>query len=528
MEDYIKVLIIEDKAEDAGIIRDVLEKSTMRMKVHRVENLNEALSEISHIDPDILISEYELADCNASQALNILRENRIHLPLIVVSDKLDPITATDVMKAGAADYVIKDKLLRLPNAVQKVIVNSRKDKESRSSYSNTIKELESRVAIRTAELENCTRRLNGERDKRLDAERYIGIMDRFLPDPVFRYNQQKGVSWSNRAAGSFFQQAGIASGGSQSLDRLFSGEPSWRQMIADVINRRKEHTVEKEIEVGGKAYSFRIVPDEQGGEKEVWVIAREITQLHHIKEKLAEKQIQLQRVQSQRSEFMSIVSHDLRAPLTSIVGFAETMITPDIVLSDEEKRRFLEIIKDEGKRLGEFIGSFLEVSRIESGEMSLQLDQVPLFGLLHEVISSQADFNGVDVIIPDDYKQEIMLQVDEKRMKKIFSSIMSNLIDGLPSGGVVSFFVEETESDIEIAVTAGVNRPDSSERARIFDRLFRGEAREWNQSQRGAELKLMIAKGLIKAHGGQIFFDSYNENGKTFYVQLPVKMHQAV
>lgn len=407
MEEHITVLLIENNPDDAARIIKQLKKS-MQLHVSRVDTPQQAFDMLDRETPDILISEYATAEGGALDVLARLKENQINIPLIVVSDMLDPIIATDVMKAGAADYVIKCKLARLPFAVEKTLAIRKSNQETAQPITaNIIQQLESRVAQRTAELESCTRKLN-----------------------------------------------------------------------------------------------------KKTGEVE-------------------ELKQQLKIVEKKRSEFISVISHDLRAPLTSIVGFAETMLTTDMNLTEEEKQRFLEIIKDEGKRLGEFIGSFVEVSKIENKEMNLELSEIGLFRMLHEVIDSM-DSGGAMMLIPDDYRQEIVLQADENRLRRVFSNILNDILDSTPDHGTVSIFVEENDSNLEVAISSSKSRLDSSDRARLFNRLNRGQIERWSQKRRGTELKMSIAKAFVNAHGGELWYEPHGDSGKTFFVQLPIHIPKAV
>ncbi len=412
MPEKVSILLIESKPDDAMRITAELDKSSDKLVVRQVENLQQAESQLDDTFPDLIVSEFSLPEGTALDMLELLADKQLSIPLIVVSDMLDPITATDVMKAGAADYVIKDKLFRLPYAINKILANRKNEKETtQPSAIKTIQHLESRISSRTAELEECTRRLNDETEKRKEAQQTINLLKQ-----------------------------------------------------------------------------------------------------------------QLKKVEKQKSDFMSVVSHDLRAPLTSIVGFAETMLMPDMNLTTEEKSRFLEIIKDEGKRLGEFIGSFMEVSKIESGELSLQLSQTPLLKTIHEVIESLSVPDNTDILISEEYRQEIILHADEQRLRKVFENVLNNVLDSITSQGVIVVYLEENYSTIDVAIQAARSRPDSSEKARLFHKLHHGRVEPWKQERRGTELKMTIANGLIKAHGGEMWYDPHGENGKTFYLQLPMNV----
>jgi len=239
---------------------------------------------------------------------------------------------------------------------------------------------------------------------------------------------------------------------------------------------------------------------------------------------LREKQVQLEasnkklrELDALKSDFVSMVSHELRTPLTSIIGFAKTLRS--LPLSDEQRKQYLSIIESEGKRLSSLVEEYLDISKIESGSISLQRSPIKPAHLIRSVVESfsAAGYTGIIVDIPP-LMPDVM--ADEERILMVLYNFLDNAVkySGNPRDIAVTAHVKE--GGIVISVRDAGPGIDPADVDRIFEKFYRGK-NPATLRNRGSGLGLAIAKGIVEAHDGKIWCESMPGRGSTFSFFLP-------
>jgi two-component system, OmpR family, phosphate regulon sensor histidine kinase PhoR len=237
----------------------------------------------------------------------------------------------------------------------------------------------------------------------------------------------------------------------------------------------------------------------------------------------------IRRLERMRSEFVSNVSHELKTPIAAVKGFAETLMA-GAINDPDTARSFLQIIYDESERLNRLIGDILELSKIESRRIPLQLSPVHVRACLAhslEVMGPEAEAKSIELLmeVPDD----LFVEADEDRLHQIVINLVSNGIHYTLEGGRIYVSAEpawnqEEHGDYEfvrIKVSdTGIGIP-KKDLPRIFERFYRvDKARSRNSG--GTGLGLSIVKHLVEMHKGSIRAESELGLGTTFTIELPV------
>ena len=224
-----------------------------------------------------------------------------------------------------------------------------------------------------------------------------------------------------------------------------------------------------------------------------------------------------------RREFVSNVSHELRTPLTSMRSYIETL--SEGAWQDQEMApRFLKITLDETDRMIRMINDLLDLSRMDNGNLKLNIEMVNFNELVNFVL------DRFDVIIANGEKKyrivreftqrPLFVEVDTDRMIQVIDNIMNNAIKYSPDGGKITVRLMETHNNVILSITdqgLGIPKKDIS---RIFERFYRvDKARA--RKQGGTGLGLAISKEVVKALGGTIWATSVENYGSTFYISLP-------
>jgi PAS domain S-box-containing protein len=237
-------------------------------------------------------------------------------------------------------------------------------------------------------------------------------------------------------------------------------------------------------------------------------------------EELRQAYEELKELDRLKSDFVSMVSHELRSPLTNISGAVELMLQEE-ELSDVYARKMLGVVGDQSERLIRLVRGILDVSRIDAGKLFLDRKEVDVLPLLERVMNSlkaTTVFHWFELPTADELPP---VWGDEDRIEEIFFNLLDNAIKFSPSGGQISIQTQAREEEITISITdPGVGiAPDNQER--IFQKFHRLDSDDSRVSY-GHGLGLYITKGLVEAHGGKIWVESAEEEGSTFSFTMPL------
>ena len=235
-----------------------------------------------------------------------------------------------------------------------------------------------------------------------------------------------------------------------------------------------------------------------------------------------------QEEERERKEFVSNVSHELRTPLTSVKSYVEAL--SDGAINDPELApRFLGVVSDDTERMIRMINDLLSLSRMDAGTAKLNLEYVNINELFNHIL------NRFDMIIKNEAadpsqkkytivryftKKDLWVEIDTDKFTQVVDNIMNNAVKYSPDGGVITARLLETHNHVILSISdqgLGIPRKDLGH---IFDRFFRVD-KDRSRKQGGTGLGLAISKEVVNLLGGQIWVDSVEGKGSTFYISLP-------
>jgi PAS domain S-box-containing protein len=294
----------------------------------------------------------------------------------------------------------------------------------------------------------------------------------------------------------------------------------------EAVGRTVHDVLQRELRSASPAGSGdRLVPIRRG-DREVWLSLTEAVMRDPAGETagriFAFRDISAERVVEQmRSDFVSTVSHELRAPLTSIYGFAATLLREDVAFAEEERRTFLGYIESEAQRLTGIVDKLLSVARLDAGDLELELAPVDVRSLVSEVVEvarADAGANGHEFVVdlPD---SPLSARTDAEKLRQVLANLVDNAVRFSPNGGRVTVGAARRGETIVLSVAdQGVGIP-AVDQERIFSKFYRvGDAQTG-----GTGVGLFIAQGLVGALGGRITVRSAEGRGSSFVVELPAR-----
>ena len=223
-----------------------------------------------------------------------------------------------------------------------------------------------------------------------------------------------------------------------------------------------------------------------------------------------------------KDEFLATVSHELRTPLTAILGWSRML--QGGLLDSEMAARAIETIKRNAKAQAQIIDDILDVSRIITGKLYLELHPIELAPVLESavnVVRPTAEAKGMQIEL--DFAQEpAAVPGDANRLQQVFWNLLSNAVKFTPAGGRVTVRLRHLNSEVEIEVADTGQGITSEFLPFVFDRFRQADSTSTRQHG-GLGLGLAIARHLVEIHGGSIAARSSGESqGSTFTVRLPL------
>jgi len=231
---------------------------------------------------------------------------------------------------------------------------------------------------------------------------------------------------------------------------------------------------------------------------------------------------EVKRISKRKTDFVSSVSHELRTPLTSVKGYASILLTEKLGVLPQEVKLRIEKINRHSDELAQLVNDLLDISRIESGRVTMKAEQKDLKKIAEEVgelLSVQLKDRQIELII-DMPGDATAAAVDASQIKRVFINIIGNALKFTPPKGKITISSYKTGKNIQVDINdTGCGIPEEAREA-IFEEFYRVD-NTINESVKGTGLGLALVKHIIEAHKGKIWVTSKVGAGSTFSFTLP-------
>lgn len=232
----------------------------------------------------------------------------------------------------------------------------------------------------------------------------------------------------------------------------------------------------------------------------------------------------LKQIDKAKSEFVSLASHQLRTPLSTVNWYAEMLLAGDAGKLNDEQKKYIEKAYKGNQRMIKLVNSLLNVSRLELGTFVIETEPTDIVKLARSVIDEQKSKSDAKKIkiTPHLSKGMPSIQADPNLLRMVFQNLLSNSIKFTPENGKIEFEISSGSKDIKIRVSdTGLGIP-KNQHDKIFTKFFRADnVKEQDTDSTG--LGLYIVKSIVEHSGGKIWFESEENKGTTFFVTLPLK-----
>jgi len=420
-----------------------------------------------------------------------------------------PIKKKSVYLAEYSKRLIKKLGRKMLGLEEEVIKRKKAENALRKAYDG----LEIKVKERTVELAKILTEVSREKDK-VDAILYS------IGDGVFVVDIDYKIILFNRAAANisgFSVKEAIGKKYSKILrfvhvkDKKINDRFVKETVASCQVSKMSNDTslIRKDCKRIPVANSAAPLKDENGKVIGCVVVFRDIT-----------KEREIDRM---KTEFVSLASHQLRTPLTTINWFAEMLLAGDVGKVNKAQKNYLEKVYHGSQRMVTLVNAFLNVSRIELGTLAIEPEPTNLVKLAESVLDEfRLQIKDKKIKIEKNYGKRLpSINVDPKLMRIVFQNLLNNAVKYTPSKSEVRLDITKQKQDILIKIAdTGYGIP-KHQQSKIFTKLFSADnIKEKNTD--GTGLGLYVVKAIIDQSGAKIWFESEENKGTTFYVSLPL------
>ncbi len=492
----LHILMLEDELLDAELnIAQLALLDEYNCIVDLVGDKNSFLKALETTAPDLVLSDYNLPQYDGLQALNDLKARSPLIPFIFVTGTLNEETAVETIKAGAWDYVVKDRLFRLPLAVRSVL-KLKEEKQLVAMAEEKARRLLTAIEQTSAQIivtnENGIIEYVNSRFTEITghkSEDIIGTKANFLsPDD---------------------SNLGINSRATEELRNglVFRGE---------AISKKKDGTDFWEL------ISITPIKNAENKITSFVTVKEDITNRKMIEQELINALDKAERSDKLKDAFLQNLSHEIRTPLNAIVGFSDLLQSKESS-STETINNYTSIIKNSSHQLLAIVSDVLTISSIQTGQETVinnLVDIDTLFDNLCEVYKPLAHIKKIEIVFKKSGMDEkLRVITDETKLNQILSILLDNAIKYTHEGSVVLQYSIQDNSIIFSVKDTGIGIAKEAQ-GYIFER-FRQADTSIHTNYGGTGLGLSISASFVKMLKGEIWVDSAPGKGSTFYFSIP-------
>lgn len=282
-----------------------------------------------------------------------------------------------------------------------------------------------------------------------------------------------------------------------------------------------------EMERAGSYYKLDFVPVKINDEVRYGlIVVQDLTADIALKRNLASAIAEAKEALAVRDKFLAVAAHELKTPLTTIMGFTQLLAHRIKDRMDDREQRMLQVALVQQARLNSMINALLDFSRLERGTLALNTAPLDVVLLTREVVSEMRVVSDNHTFIEEYVKSSTIIDGDHDRLEQVVRNVLMNAIKYSPNGGTIHVTVRRLMDQVTLTITdTGLGIPPQ-DISRIFDQFTRGSnlTGTTNTQISGMGIGLHVSREIVHLHGGAIYAASEGVgHGSSFTIVLPLK-----
>lgn len=515
MKRTLRVLSVEDSERDVLLLRRQLISAGYELVLERVETALALKAALAAAEWDVILCDYAMPQCTVLEALAVVKEAALDLPVIIVSGTIGEQAAVEAMRAGAHDYLMKNDLARLAPTIERELQETANRhahrlaeaalRESEDRYRDLVEH--SHDLICTHDLEGRLLSVNQAAARVLgyDRDSLIGRNIREALLPEFRNHYFDYVAELELKGVAHGLMTVLTSSGQQraweytnTLRTEGVTEPIVRGLAHDITERKQ---AEKELRAANRR------------------VGQTLTELQRKSDELASMTQQLWQASklATMGELAASIAHELNNPLATVALRTEVLLMP--LAENDPQRAALQVISQEVDRMATLVDNLLQFSRRSHRQVST-VDVCEELNNSIEFVHYHLRNRRIAVV--REYLRDLpSIQADRQQLRQLFLNLLTNAGDAMPQGG-------------ELRLRTAVAAPTSKANAVVIEFVDSGEGiaaadlkKVWEPffttkpEGRGTGLGLAICRRIVEEHGGTIDIESERLKGTTVRITLP-------
>ena len=505
----IRLIVVEDSPDDVALLSQELVRAGLAAELTQIDS-KARLTEALGGDWDLLVTDWMIPGFGGLEALELVRSRAPDLPCVVISGTPDEEAAVAALRAGALDFLSKDKPRRFAPAIVRALreATERRARRAAEAELDVVKE-RYRLGFEVAQ--------EAILQYDLGAARVVDANPSALR--LFGYTLEEMCAMPIGALSPEHQP-----GGRTSVEAV-------RDVLARSA-RREQYTFEWTFRtragelVPAEVRHARLPYADKHLVRSTIIDLRERRRAEELRLRSAELELQNRRIQEAnrlKSEFLANMSHELRTPLNAIIGFAELLHDGAVDPASPQHEEFLGDILASGRHLLQLINDVLDLAKVEAGKIDLRPEPVDVARLVGEVVAiMRTAASAKRVVVTSQVDPTVTgVAIDPARFKQIAYNYLSNAIKFTPEGGRVAIRVVPEGAEafrLEVEDTGvGIAPGDLGKLFVEFQQLESGAAKR----HQGTGLGLALTRRLVEAQGGAVGVRSTPGVGSVFHAVLP-------
>lgn len=542
----VRTLVLEDDPADVELVRAMLTHAGIPVELVVVDSRPAFVSALGGQEFDLILADYMLPSFDGLSALKLAREMTPDVPFIIVSAVLGEERAIDTLKSGATDYVLKQRLERVVPAVKRALneVRERRERQREQRERERLAERERHLAQRlrgmteaslaiasALSLDEVLQLITDQARELIGAHEAVTCVTMDGPDGRSLASvslSDKYAEWRGGAIADacwIFPVPCVADQVVRLTQEQLESHPDWARFRETAGGRPplRGCLAAPLVERQGRCIGVIQLSDKYDGafDEEDDAVLIQLAHMASASVQNARLYREAQQANRAKDDFIATLSHELRTPMTAILGWVQMLRLEGNSADDVDSA--IEMIENSTRVQARIIEDLLDVSRIIVGKLSLAFAPVELEPLIR---AAERNFEALIEARHIDYHREtepepLSVWGDPTRLQQVVWNLLSNAIKFTPDGGRIALSLRKSDGRAVIEVNDTGEGIEPAFVPHVFERFRQGS--EGREHKPGLGLGLAIVRHLVEAHGGEVSASSDGVGrGARFVVSLPL------